>query len=308
MVPVTFVIVDDSVDESPLEDVVVRVYSEDGLTFVTQAQTDEDGTLVLDLEDATTYWVRFFKIGYQFQSKLTIEVDSGASSNTFDVTATDLTELPPSTVPTLCRASGYLAGADLHPREGITVTFMLTGKPRVVSGVAMVLQDLIAKTDENGWIEVELVRGGIYDCVVAGQDDTVYRVVVPDKTSVSFTELVWPYVVELAYQVDGEDVTEVEVAVDETVEVQTFVRLSSGVLTPFKYDGDSEWTDIGSFVELTYSDDAAAVVTLSQGTLSIQGAVAGSTTISAEIRDGVEVERLPEPTRTLPSLTITVTE
>ena len=308
MVPVTFVIVDDSVDESPLEDVVVRVYSEDGLTFVTQAQTDEDGTLVLDLEDATTYWVRFFKIGYQFQSKLTVEVDSGASSNTFDVTATDLTELPPSTVPTLCRASGYLAGADLHPREGITVTFTLTGKPRVVSGVAMVLQDLIAKTDENGWIEVELVRGGIYDCVVAGQDDTVYRVVVPDRTSVSFTELVWPYVAELAYQVDGEDVTEVEVAVDETVEVQTFVRLSSGVLTPFKYDGDSEWTDIGSFVELTYSDDATAVVTLSQGTLSIQGAVAGSTTISAEIRDGVEVERLPEPTRTLPSLTITVTE
>ncbi len=308
MVTVTLTVTDDAVSPSPVEDVVVRVFSEDGAVFVTQAQTDDDGEVVLELEDATTYWVRFFKIGYQFDSQLTIDVDSSASSNAFDVEAVDLTTLSPSTVPSLCKVQGVLAGGDLHPRSGISLTFSLTGKPRVVAGVGMVLQDLIASTDEDGWLEVELVRDGIYDCVITGQDDTVYRVVVPDRTSASLTEVLWPYVAELVYQMYDEDVDSVEVAVGESIEVETWVRLSSGVHTPFKYDGDSEWRDIGEYVALTYSDDAVAEVTLSEGVLTITGVAAGVDVITAEVREGVEVERLPEPARTLPSLTITVVE
>jgi hypothetical protein len=152
MVPITFSVADDTIPTgAALEDVVVRVYSEDGTLFVTEGQTDEDGELVLDLEDATTYWVRFFKIGYRFESQRTIDVDSSASSNTFDVGATDLTTFPPSAIPELCRASGYVSGPDLAPRSGIRFTFTMTGVPRIVAGRAIVVEDLIAKSDADGW-------------------------------------------------------------------------------------------------------------------------------------------------------------
>jgi hypothetical protein len=307
MVPVTLLITDDSIAQNAVEDVVVRFYSEDGATFVTQAQTDAEGELALDLEDATTYWVRFFKIGYQFESKLTIDVDSGAASNTFDVEAVDLTVLPPSTVPILCRVGGYVAGGDLTPRPGITFTFVLTGSPRVASGRVMVLQDLIAVTDADGWLEVELVRGATYDCTIEGQDDCVYRVKVPDRTSINVTELIWPYLTELVYQQYGVDVTSVTVAAGATVDIDVFVRFSSGVVTPFKYDGDATWRDVDAYVSLLMEDDGIATRTVAAGVMSITGVAAGATDLTATLRPGLEAERLPEPTRTLPTLTINVT-
>lgn len=302
MVPVTLVVTDDAIPTgTALEDVVVRVYSEDGVTFVTEGQTDEDGELVLDLEDATTYWVRFFKIGYRFESQRTIDVDSAASSNTFDVEATDLTTLPPSAVPELCRASGYVRGPGLAPRPGIRFTFTMTGNPRVVAGQVIVVEDLIARSDADGWIEVELVRTGVYDCVVDGRDDVVFRVVVPDRSAVSITELVWPYVAALEYSTD-----EVEIEVGEETEVEATVTLSSGVETPYELDDGTPGT-VGTFVTLSVEDEDIASATLDGATLTVVGKAAGTTTVTASVQEDVEAARYPEPTRALATLTITVT-
>jgi hypothetical protein len=308
MVSVTLSVIDDSIARVPVADVVVRFYNEDGSVFVTQAQTDEDGELVLDLEAATTYWVRFFKIGYQFASRLAIYVDESESSNTFDVQAVDLTVLPPATSPILCRASGFVSGGDLIPRKGVTFTFMLTGSPRIAAGRAMVSQDLVVVSDKDGWVEVDLVRGGVYDCVVGGQDDVVHRVKVPDRTSIDITDLVWPYLVKLAYQQEGLDVASVAVSVGETIEVDTYVLFSSFVSTPFKYDGDVTWRDVSNYVTLVMADNGIATCTLAKGVLTISGIAAGTTTLDAELIEGLEAARLPEPTRTLPTLTIVVTE
>jgi len=306
LVSTTFVVSDDAIPPNTLESVVVRVFSEDGETFVTEGETDEGGELVLELEDTTTYWVRFFKIGYRFDSQRTVDVDSGAASNTFDVEAIDLTVLPPSTVPELCRVSGYLRGADLAPKKGLRVTFSLTGKPRVVAGEVMVVQDVMAVSDKNGWMEVELVRGGVYDCVIDGMDDSVARVVVPDRTSVKLTELIFPYIYGLTYEVDGDEVDAVEIAVDETLDVTATVQLSSGVETPYELDDGTE-REAGNFVQITVEDPSIASAVLSGSTLTLVGIAAGTTTVTAEIADGVETERTPEPTRSLTTLTITVT-
>jgi hypothetical protein len=306
MVSVTFVITDDAIPANELEGVVVRIFSEDGETFVTQGETDEDGELVLELEDATTYWVRFFKIGYQFKSKLTVDVDSGASSNTFDVEGTDLTILAPSTVPQLCRVGGYTRDAALAPKGGIRITFSLTGKPRVVAGQAIVVQDLIGVSDSDGWLEVELVRSGVYDVVVDGIDDSVYRVVVPDRTSCSLTELIWPYIAELVYSLDGEETTSVGLEVDEELAVVATVILSSGLETPYELD-DSTEREAGNFVSLAVEDPDVVEAALDGNTLTLAGKAAGTTTITAEVIGGVETNRLPEPTRYLATLTVTVT-
>lgn len=308
LVSTTLVVVDDAVPENPLEGTVIRVFSADGGTFTTQGTTDEDGELVLELEDATTYWVRFFKIGYAFASTLLIEVDSGGTSNIFDVVGENLTVLSPSTVPILCKASGYVCNPALQPKAGVVITFTLTGKPRVASGMVMVLQDLIVESDEDGWVEVELVRGGVYDCVVAGQDDTVNRVVVPDRSSVSLTELIWPYVVSLNYEYEGTPITDLTLEVGESIDLDAYILLSNGLRTPYDLDVTNEFRDVGDYVTLTISDAAVVVLTLIRGVLTVEAGEAGEADITAEAIGAYVTDRLPEPVSVLPTLHVIVTE
>ena len=192
-VSTTFAITDDTKPVGTvLEGVTVRVFSENGETFVTQGTTDADGELVLELEDETTYWVRFFKVAFEFPTKRTVYVDSSEAPNTFDIEGTDLMEHPPSANEFLCRATGYVRGIDWAPRAGIRMTFMGVDRPNVVADHVIVGGDLVVESDADGWIEVELVQGGSYDVVVQGMDDQVLRVQVPEKQAISITHLIWP--------------------------------------------------------------------------------------------------------------------
>lgn len=286
---------------SALESAIVRVFSEDGETFITQGTTDSSGELVLELPDLTTYWVRFFLETYSFDSKLTIDVDSGAASNTFDVEGQYLMEFPPSASNYLCRASGYVRGADWAPKAGIRMTFSLTGKPRVVGGQVMVTSDLAVVSGADGWIEAELVRNGTYDVVVAGMDDEVLRVQVPDSDSCSITDLIWPYVAALTWSAD------VEVAAGESQTVTATLTLSSGTTTPFTMDNDDLFL-ARTFLMFTVGDEAVAGFEWSDtDTVTVTGVTAGTTTISATLNEDVEADREPSPTRSLASLSITVT-
>lgn len=291
-----------------LEGAIVRVFSQDGETFVTQGQTDASGEVVFELSDSTTYWVRFFKPEYAFPTRLLVEVDSSESSNTFDVEGTYLLEHPPSANPYLCRASGYVRGADWSPKAGVGMTFMLTGKPRIVAGQVMVASDVIARSDKEGWIEVELVRNGSYDVLVPDLgDEPPIRVQVPDRESVSITELLWPYVAELTYTPSS-----VEVAVGESVDVRLTATLSSGVTTPFTRDDEGP---VLAGYYLRFSNSNADVASAEwhlgdddQDYLTVEGRLPGTTRISAEVRPDREADREPDPTRSLPDLLITVTE
>ncbi len=285
-----------------LENVIVRVFSEDGETFVTQGTTDEDGQLILELADLTTYWVRFFLEEYAFDPRLTIDVDSGASSNEFDVEGQYLAELAPSATNYLCRVQGTVLGAHGAPVSGVRFTFSLTGKPRVVGGRVMVISDVIVESDSDGWVEVELVRNGSYDCVVMGLEDTVYRVQVPDTDACRVTDLIWFYIAELSWDPD-----EVTLAAGDEEEVSPTVTLSSGTTTPFEMDGD-DWFYARSFLDFAIADEGIATYEWNEDdTMTITGVAAGTTTITATVKEDAESKREPSPTRSLASLTITVT-
>lgn len=305
--PVTFSVTEEAIPAlsgGALEGVTVRVYSEDGLTFVTQGTTDSDGELVLELADLTTYWVRFFKETYSFDTRLLIDVDSGESSNTFDVEGQYLLDYPPSANTYLCRASGYVRGADWAPKPGVIFTFMLTGKPRVVAGQVMVAGDVTVQSKQDGWVEVELVRNSTYDVLIPDlADDTPMRVQVPDSGAVSITELIWPYIAQLDYSP-----TSLSLAIDEEEKVTTTVTLSSGVTTPFEMDGGDLFY-ARSFLQFSLSDDSIVNMRWSpdDDALLIEGKKAGTTTLTATIREDAEADRKPDPTRSLASLTITVT-
>jgi len=300
MTPVTFVVVDDTVPTAAaLEGTLVRVYSADGTVFITEASTDVDGRLSLDLEDMTTYWVRFFKVGYAFEPRLSIEVDSGLL-NSFDVTGQNLTTLPSSTDPNLCRVSGTLLNGSGIPTHNVTMYFMLTGKPRVVGGRAMLPSKVYATTDRAGYLSVELVRNGVYDVWAAGTDDTVYRAAVPNYGNVNITDLLFPVVVTLELEVPS-----VVVTLGNSVTVDVLAELSSRVDIPYELDGGDS-VSLGSIIGITVAGTAVTTYFIGS-TLYVFGKTLGTATITLTVREGIFALRQPAANTLTASLDVTVT-
>jgi hypothetical protein len=312
LTPVTLAVKDSALPfGNPLAGVIVRFWSQDGTTFVTEGVTDAAGELTLDLEDFTTYWVRFFLVGYSFASKLLIEVDS-AESNVFDIIGRDLVEHPSSSVPELCRASGYVVGAHGAPIAGATFSFEATSLPTVVGGRAVVASKVIVRSDSQGYIEVELIRGGAYDAVVVGHEDKTVRLEVPDAPSVDMTDLVWPFTARVVFDPPGP----IHMGLADVVEVTPHAILSSGVETPFMMDEDPYQKDHRAdkrravyYVTLKKDPDDVVSFRMDEMTdkITISALKAGTARIYAELREDVEAVRIPEPVRDFQELIVVVT-
>jgi len=301
-VSVTLAVTDDVIPiGTPLESVTVHVYSEDGVTYITEGATGVDGKVVFLLDDLTNYWVRFFKWEYGFQTRLRIQVDGEA---TYNVVGVDLVARPPSTVPELCRASGTVVNAAGQPRGQAMFRFDATRLPDVVAGRAIVSSSVTVWSDEWGYVEVELVRGGVYDVTVSGHEDTPYRIKVPDSQSVNISDLVWPYVAKLVFDVPNP----LHISVGDVVEILPSVVLSSGVQTPYEFDDD----DMVYYAHYLYfaEVDPDAAVSWSHDwvsdKLTVTGELPGTSVFTPILVDGREARRLPEPTRDIQSLTIVV--
>jgi len=300
MIPVTFVVVDDSIPSGlALEGVLVRVYSEDGTTFITEASTDADGRLTLDLPDLTTYWVRFFKVGYAFNSRSTISVD-GSLLNSFDVVARNLTTHSSATDLNLCRVSGYLLNGSGVPTPNVTLYFMLTGKPRVVGGRAMLPSKVYATTDKSGKVSVDLVRNGVYDVWAAGTDDTVYRAVVPDYPNVDITDLLFPIVTTLSLEVPS-----VTIAKEDSVSVDVLAELSSRVDIPYQLDGGDS-VSLSSILSIVTTGSAATAY-FKDSSLFVVGQAAGTSTVTLSVRNNIFALRQPAADTLTADLAVTVT-
>ena len=312
LTPVTIVVTDTEIPfPNPLEGVIVRYWSQDGTTFVTEGTTDENGELTLDLEDFTTYWVRFFSSGYSFDSKLLIEVDS-SESNTFDVVGRDLTEHPPSAVPELCRASGYVVGAHGAPVEGASFYFDGTSLPTVVGGRGIVASKVIVRSDKWGYVEVELVRGGAYDVTVVGHEDTPYRIKVPDDPSVDINDLVWPFVAKVFFDPPGP----ISMNVGDVIHVTPHALLSCNVETAFGLDEDPYRKDHRNdkrravyYVKLKMDNPGLVNFTMKETTdeMTIVASTPGTVRIYAELNQDIEAVRLPAPIRDFQELVIVIT-
>lgn len=299
MIPVTFVVADDSIPSGvDLEGVLVRVYSEDGTTFITEASTDVDGRLTLDLPDLTTYWVRFFKVGYAFDSRATISVDGGLL-NSFDVEARNLTTHPSATDPNLCRVSGYLLNGSGVPTPNVTLYFMLTGKPRVVGGRAMLPSKVYATTDKNGKVSIDLVRNGVYDVWAAGTDDVVYRAVVPDYPNVDITDLLFPIVTTLELEAPS-----VTVPKGDSVSVGVLAELSSRVDIPYQLDGGDS-VSLSSIIAI--SGGAPVTAYFKDDALFIIGQAVGTVTVTLSVRSNIFALRQPAADTLTASIAVTVT-
>ena len=277
MTAVSFLLTSD-VDDALLEDVVIRIYNEAGTVLITQGVTDVDGELALDLDDAT-YWVRFFKSGYSFESKALIEVDA-LLSNLFEVEGTDLDTNPSAVDVNLCRVSGRVITGSGAVAPFVVIKFLLSGVPRVVAGRTMLPTTVYAKTNAAGWFEQDLVRNGIYETWLTGLEDSTTRVRVPDYPWVALADLVFPYV----KTVEFEDNT-LSVAVGEDAETSVTVTLSSRVTVPYDQD-DDDVVALADLLTFELDDTEVATFTMDEdGLITITGVTAGTTTLSATALD-----------------------
>ena len=272
------VYIKDSLHGDPISGVVVRVYSENGAVFYTQATTDTLG-LAGFLLNTQKYQLRFYKAHVALPNPRYIEVleaPVAPLSNTFDIVA-DLVSPPSAVDPRLCTAFGYFRRPDGTPAVHVDVHFIAKFKPLLLDGDAVVTERTIARTDKDGYLQVNLIRCGQYEVTVQGIEDEQRLISVPNAPNVSLPSLLFPVVDRITFDV-AEPWT---VAVGEEIQV-----------TPTVWGSDGNELDAWEVIWSSSDLDVLAVLP-SGGVLTLRGLAAGTASVQA-VRADQTIVRIPD--------------
>lgn len=294
---VKFYAVDQNND--PILGVLVRVFDAAGANFITQDTTVDVGgdavaEVTLDGDDPPIeYTIRLSKTGVAFDGSLgsdskspqLVEIYSPAAgsptgTNDFNIQGETFTR-PVAVDPRLCRASGFFKNAVGKPLAYLDIKLVNQFKPAVVDGNAVLGERIDLRSDEDGYIEVDLYRGGIYlawvDSVQTAEMDPSSAIsfsremVIPDQSSANLIDLLFPVVSEVTFDPDP-----VSLAVGADVEVEVEVKASDGrVLTGTALED----------VVYTSADPTIASISVTATALTIHGEAAGTTEITAVRKD-----------------------
>jgi hypothetical protein len=304
-------------DDDPVVGVLIRFFDATGTTFITQQVTSLVGSdavaeVTLEGDDpAIEYTIRLSKTGVAFDGSLgssskSPQLISVASPpdlpNEWDVLAVTFSR-PTATSPRLCRCSGFFLDIAGRPLVNMDISFINTFAPAVVDGSAVMGPEIQVRTDEDGYVELDLYRNGIYDAWVPGvcaREDAdgntaiafPRTVMVPDSSSANLPDLLFP-VVE---------------AVDFGVASLSLEVLEQGDLTPVVTASDGR-TLVGAALEdviYTIDDLSIAGISTSATQVFVVGAAPGTTVLRATRKD-LSVVKIPNTEITGQPLTITVT-
>jgi len=291
METVEITVKDDQLVPQLVDDVVVRVYDSTGTTLITSGTTGDvitgkvQFTLPGSTPTPTTYQLRFYLMGGSIRSPQYITVFSPASdapthANNFAITA-HLFTLPDATNPRLCRASGYIWGPDGRPHRGIDLAFIPCFNPLVVDDIGVLGERRNIKTDQDGYVEIDLWRDGMYEATVESQENVTRIVSVPDRPSINIMHLLFPIVVKVAY--------------GPTPPLNVPL---GGILTvtPSVQSNDYR-TLVGTASEdvlYTVDDPTIATVLIQQNTIVLNGLTGGSTNLRVTRKDP-SIVYIPDP-------------
>lgn len=315
---VKFYLTDQNTD--PILGVLVRVFDATGATLITQDTTvDVAGDAVAEVsidgdDPPIQYTIRMSKTGVAFDGSLgddskspqLIEVYSPPAAaptgkNDFDIRGETFT-MPVATDPRLCRASGFFKDAAGRPLAGLDMSLMNQFKPAIVDGYGVLGSKIELRTDQDGYAQVDLYRNGEYRAMVqslqaAEADPTgaiVFdrEIVVPDRSSISLVDLLFPVVKEITWVPAS-----VVLAAGATFElVPTVVASDYRVL-------------VGTACEdvlYEIADSDIAIVSVEEDKLVITGVAPGTTELVATRRDQ-SIVFIPYAGITGSPLSITVT-
>jgi hypothetical protein len=261
-------VVDDTPSGDPVEGMLVRVFGTSG-DFHTQDTTDADGNVGFTLW-SQDYDLRFYKFGAQVSQPQRITV-SETEANEFNVLAT-VFEPPLSNDPRLCRCSGYFRDITGAPHKNVDIHLIGGFNPILLEDSAVLSERRTVRTDEDGYVCVDLIRGACYEATVQGFEDTQRWVLVPDQLSASLPHMLFPIVAEVTFDPVGP----YALAVGGTLELTPTVLTSSGVPLEGTAQQDVIWSS---------SDGAVFSVAVGQTTLTLTGVGPGTADLEVVRQD-----------------------
>lgn len=269
---------------APVEGMLVRVFSEDGKVFYTQATTDALGQVGFTLF-TQKYTLRFNKFQVTVKQPQVIEVlegpngDPPAVPNAFDVVAESVVP-PVATDPRLCRASGYFRDITGAPQRFLDIIFIGQFAPVLLEGAGVLSERRAIRTDDKGFTCVDLIRCAIYTATVEGFEDILREVKVPDSPSVNLPDLLFPVVQSVSFSPAGP----FNLLVGDLLDVVPTVTSSSKVPLTGVAAADVTWST---------EDPTIATVDPAGDKLVLRGVAAGTTKLLAE-RLNKSIITLPE--------------
>lgn len=276
-------------DHDPVVGVVVKVYSADGSTVVTQGTTDTMGLFGTELPDSLTYQLRFYKPHWTFGNPKMISV-LAAQVNTFDVAAVDVAA-PTPTDNRLCACYGYFRDITGRPLRGSKIHFTPKFKPFLLEGDAVLTGNVTVTTDDSGYARIDLVRFGQYDVTVTAEEDYARVVSVPDAVRVNLPDLLFPMVVGVTFSPPlptGMATTDDDFVTTPTIQMSDG---SAGLMS------DLQWSS---------SDSNILAVIPSSTTLTLRALSSGTASVQA-VRSDNSIIRIPDPGITGVPSTVIVT-
>lgn len=268
MTAITITVYDNLNPVNKLENVTIRIYNQSGDTFVTQLTTDSSGAVSYDIPDAT-YWIRLYKKGYYFSSKLLIVVDS-TEINKWDITGNDLTELPPSRADGICRVSGYIIDAQGAPSHLPIITFMAPKDKRIMGRNIIGTEKIATQPNSNGYLEIELIQNLLYEVYMPNISDEVLVVKVPKLQACNITDLLYPM---------GKLLTSLTTTQTITVGEDTDIPVSLGVSSGISLSDEDLSLGVDSLFSIETSDSNLSVG-LEATKLTLNAAASGTYTVS----------------------------
>ena len=193
LAPVDIYVNDTTPLAGPVAGVAVKVTSRDGTTFFSQGITDSSGHAGFLLPDSTTYQIRLYKFQVSFVNPQLIAVQPSPATNSFTFSAQLLTP-PISKDSRICVAYGFFRDITGAPLANELVHFIPKFMPAWVDGSAVLGGTIIKRTDEKGYMQIDLFRHAHYDCLVEGEEDLTRYIKVPDAPNVNLPDLLFPVV------------------------------------------------------------------------------------------------------------------
>lgn len=194
--------------------VQVTITDSDGLQRLGGGVSNSAGRVDVSLPPGT-YRAYLGKLGVQFVSNpLSFEVrDTRApayTSNEFSLRVLDYS-LPASEDPNLCRLSGTFYDISGTPVRDMIIKFLPLQKPQVVGssygGIAITDNEVTVRTNNRGYVEVYLIRGGTYiiqSPSLYGIDspDNYNEITIPDAPSWNLIDLLFVRPTSIEFTVD----------------------------------------------------------------------------------------------------------
>lgn len=282
---VAILVTDDNPSSDPVEGVVVRVFDASGTNFITSTLTDNAGRADVSLVAPLDYQLRFFKDRFSIRQPVLIsvlEAPVAPVTNEFEIEG-HVFKPPEATHPRLCRASGFFKRPDGSVAVGHDINIIAKFDPLLFDGAAMLTERLAQRTDQSGFMQIDLVRFGQYEVVVEGFEDCLRIITIPDAASVNLPDLLFPVVSRIAFSPAGP--WSVAVGPENDFEITPTVFTSDGRTLPGTALRDVLWS---------VADPTVAAVLATNDKLFLRGLVIGTTELRA-VRADSSIIRIPNP-------------